>query len=148
MVCHTDNHMMRSSNGNIFRVTGPLCREFIGQRWIPHKKASDAELWCVFFDLRLSKRLVKQSRRWLFETPSHSIWHRCGDTAILKSVWIRKHVFELNGKQDMYLSVPFHCAVARVGYGPLTRFVKLRVAHAPGMPGTFSPPPTSMEIAK
>ena len=25
--------------------------------------------------------------------------------------------------------------------GPLTRYVKLRVAHAPGMPGTFSPPP-------
>ena len=27
------------------------------------------------------------------------------------------------------------------GYGPLTRYVKLRVAHAPGMPRTFSPPP-------
>ena len=27
--------------------------------------------------------------------------------------------------------------------GPLTRYVKLRVAHAPGMPGTFSPPPIS-----
>ena len=27
------------------------------------------------------------------------------------------------------------------GYGPLARYVKLRVAHAPGMPGTFSPPP-------
>ena len=24
--------------------------------------------------------------------------------------------------------------------GPLTRYAKLRVAHAPGMPGTFSPP--------
>ena len=24
--------------------------------------------------------------------------------------------------------------------GPLARYVKLRVAHAPGMPGTFSPP--------
>ena len=24
---------------------------------------------------------------------------------------------------------------------PLARYVKLRVAHAPGMPGTFSPPP-------
>ena len=24
-------------------------------------------------------------------------------------------------------------------------YVKLRVAHAPGMPGTFSPPPTSKE---
>ena len=26
-------------------------------------------------------------------------------------------------------------------YGTLTRYIKLRVAHAPGMPGTFSPPP-------
>ena len=26
-------------------------------------------------------------------------------------------------------------------YGSLARYVKLRVAHAPGMPGTFSPPP-------
>ena len=25
-------------------------------------------------------------------------------------------------------------------HGPLTRYAKLRVAHAPGMPGTFSPP--------
>ena len=32
-------------------------------------------------------------------------------------------------------------------YGPLARYVKLRVAHAPGMPGTFSPPPTSNETA-
>ena len=27
------------------------------------------------------------------------------------------------------------------GHEPLARFLKLRVAHAPGMPGTFSPPP-------
>ena len=26
-------------------------------------------------------------------------------------------------------------------YGPLTRYAKLRVAQAPGMPGTFPPPP-------
>ena len=26
-------------------------------------------------------------------------------------------------------------------HGPLTRHTKLRVVHAPGMPGTFSPPP-------
>ena len=25
-------------------------------------------------------------------------------------------------------------------HGPLSRYIKLRVAHAPGMPGTFSPP--------
>ena len=40
---------MTSSNGNMFRVTGPLCWEFTGHRWIPHTEASDAELWCLFF---------------------------------------------------------------------------------------------------
>ena len=38
--------MMTSSNGNIFRVTGPLCGKFTGHWWIPRIKASDAELWC------------------------------------------------------------------------------------------------------
>ena len=28
---------MTSSNGNIFRVTGHLCKEFTGHRWFPHK---------------------------------------------------------------------------------------------------------------
>ena len=42
---------MTSSNGNIFRATGHLCGEFTGQRWIPHTKASNAEL-CFFSLLR------------------------------------------------------------------------------------------------
>ena len=29
--------------------------------------------------------------------------------------------------------------IDRGHHGPLARYVKLRVAHAPGMPGTFSP---------
>ena len=45
--------MVTSSNGNIFRVTGLLCGEFTGHRWIPHTKASDAELW-YFFYLRVN----------------------------------------------------------------------------------------------
>ena len=32
-------------------------------------------------------------------------------------------------------------------HGPLARYVKLRVAHASGMPGTFSLPPASKETA-
>ena len=32
-------------------------------------------------------------------------------------------------------------------HGPLDRYAKSRVAHAPGMPGTFSPPPTSKKTA-
>ena len=31
----------------------------------------------VFFDLRLNKRLSKQSRRWWFQTPSCSLWRHC-----------------------------------------------------------------------
>ena len=45
-----ENIMMTSSNGNIFRVTGHLCGEFAGPRWIPRTKASD-----IFFDLRPNK---------------------------------------------------------------------------------------------
>ena len=44
-----DPLMMTSSNGNIFSVTGPLCGEFTGHRWIPLTKASDAELWCFLW---------------------------------------------------------------------------------------------------
>ena len=68
--------MMTSSKGNIFRVTGPLRGEFTGPRWIPHTKASDAELWC-FFDLRPNKRLSKQWWGWWFETLSSPLWRHC-----------------------------------------------------------------------
>ena len=47
---HTwNNIMMTSSKGNIFRVTGLLCGEFTGPRWIPRTKASDAGLWCFLW---------------------------------------------------------------------------------------------------
>ena len=69
--------MMTSSNGNIFRITGHLCREFTGPRWIPYTKASDAELWFFFFDLRLYKRFSKQSWGWWFEMLSCPLWHHC-----------------------------------------------------------------------
>ena len=42
---HCSGIMMTSSNGNIFGVTGHLCGEFTGPRWIPRTKASDAERW-------------------------------------------------------------------------------------------------------
>ena len=41
--------MMTSSNGNIFRVTGPLGGEFTGDRWIPRTNASGAELWYILW---------------------------------------------------------------------------------------------------
>ena len=73
---NTEISMMKSSNGNIFRVTGHLCGKFTGPRWIsrtmPVTRSFD-----VFFDLRLNKRLSKQPWGWWFETPAWSLWrHR------------------------------------------------------------------------
>ena len=41
--------MMTSSNGNIFRVTGPLCGEIAGHRWIHRTEASHAKLRCFLW---------------------------------------------------------------------------------------------------
>ena len=40
----------------------------------------------VFFDLRLNKRLSKQSWGWWFETISHPLWRRCN--VIPRDFWI------------------------------------------------------------
>ena len=57
----------------IFSALLALCE---GHRWIPLTKPVTRS--CdVFFDLRLNKQLGKQWRRWLFETPLRSLWHRC-----------------------------------------------------------------------
>ena len=37
----------------------------------------------VFLDLRLNKRLNKQTRRWLFETQSPSLWRHCNATSLI-----------------------------------------------------------------
>ena len=54
--------MMMSSNGNLFRVTDPLCGEFTGHRWIPHTKASDAEFWCFLWSVSWINGWVNNSK--------------------------------------------------------------------------------------
>ena len=73
---HNNQIMMTSSNGNIFRVTGPLCGEFTGPGEFPTQRPVTRS-FDVFFDLRLNKRLNKQSWGWWFETLSRPFWrHR------------------------------------------------------------------------
>ena len=47
----------------------------------------------VSFDLRLNKRLSKQSRRWWFQTPWSSLWRDCNGNSqlqkILRITWIQ-----------------------------------------------------------
>ena len=39
----------------------------------------------VYFDLRLNKRLSKQSWEWWFETPSRSLWRHCNERSTMVS---------------------------------------------------------------
>ena len=69
------NPMMTSSNGNIFRVTGPLCGEFTGPGEFPTQRPLTRS-FDVFFDRRLNKRLSKLPRGWWSETLSCSLWRQ------------------------------------------------------------------------
>ena len=66
-------NMMTSSNGDVSALlaicagNSPVPGEFPAQR--PVTRSFD-----VFFDLRLNKRLSKQSWGWWFETPSRPLW--------------------------------------------------------------------------
>ena len=74
---------MTSSNGNIFRVTGhlsPVPGEFPAQRPVTRS-------FNVFFDLRLDKRLSKQSWGWWFETLSCPLWRHCNAKHAGKRWW-------------------------------------------------------------
>ena len=73
---------MTSSNGNIFRVTGPLCGEFTGPGEFHTQRPVTQSFW-FFFDLRLNKRLSKQPWGWWFETPSWSLWRQCNECDLL-----------------------------------------------------------------
>ena len=67
---------MTSSNGNVFRVTGPLCGEFTGPGEVPAQRPVTRS-FDVFFDLRPNKRLSNQPWGWWFKTLSWSLWRHC-----------------------------------------------------------------------
>ena len=75
--CNTS--MMTSSNGNIFRVTGPLCGEFTGPGEFPTQRPVTRS-FDVYFDLGPNEWLSKQWRRWWFKIPSRSLWRHCNDS--------------------------------------------------------------------
>ena len=81
-----DAFMLTSSNGNIFRVTGPLWGESTGHRWFPSQRPV-ARSFDVFFDSRLNKRLSKHffsRRRWSETTPC-LLWRHCNLLALCAS---------------------------------------------------------------
>ena len=95
-------HMMRSSNGIIFSVTGHLCTkvtgEFPAQR--PVTRGFD-----IFFDLHPYNRLRKHSWGSLCETPSGPLRRHC-----IVWKWVRR-LPETNMTQltDVYMSRQVEC---------------------------------------
>ena len=106
-------------------MQGPLSNEFkfevnIFNAWWPHQMETFSTLLAlcagnspltgespsqrpvtrsfdVFFDLRLNKRLNKQSWGWWFETPSRSLWryrndflrYQLDDSCLSATIWVR-----------------------------------------------------------
>ena len=112
---------MKPSNGNLFRVTGPcagnssVTGEFPSQR--PVTRSFD-----VFFDLRLNKRLSKQSWGWWFQTPSRLLWHHCNANAFIsKALWINV----------AWLIISLHLSTVWYAWcSPITLFYKIKLAFA------------------
>ena len=73
------------------------CREFTGCQWIPSQRPATRS-FAVFFDLRLNKRLSKQSRHRWFETPSRSLWRHFNDIGTDPWFWctLYRHVLLLD----------------------------------------------------
>ena len=84
--------MMTSSNGNIFRVTGPLCGEFTGPGEFPTQRPVTRNV-DVFFDLRLNKRLSKQPWGWWFETPYWLLWRNVDVDKLFSNAYFRDFHF-------------------------------------------------------
>ena len=76
---------MTSLNGNHFRFTGLLCREFTGTGEFPAQRPVTRSFG-DFFDLYLNKRLSKQSWGWWFETPSPPLLRPCNEVELARDI--------------------------------------------------------------
>ena len=135
--------MMTSSNGNIFRVTGPLCGEFTGPGEFPTQRPVTRS-FDVF--LRLNKRLSKQPWGWWFETPSWSLWRQCNEKLVRKRVHVIPSSCSIiiglqwrrNGFDGVSNHQPHRCLLSRLFGRSSKKTSKLRVTGlcAGNSPGT------------
>ena len=105
--------IMTSSNGNIFRITVPLC----GHRWIPLTKGSNTDLWC-FFVVSCSKLLNKHSIDREFQTP----WRRRNDTKIYigvsekhRNICVGRSTFFNNGVMQWFWCLTYVMSACVIG---------------------------------
>ena len=111
-----DSAMMTSSNGNIFRVTGPLCGEFTGHRgalmfslicawtnlWTNNRDAGDLRRHRAQYDATVmaycrwcDTMVMVEPSRWLLMTSWHQFGARSPATATLMHAG--RHTSGVNG---------------------------------------------------
>ena len=113
-------------------------------RWIPRTKGQWEKKLFPFYDV-----IMSNDHRYFIHIPKPWKLKKCimfilcveenGDWWITKSC-IAKCTCRILSLKGL-ISCPRDNFGIPFGDGPLIRYVKLRVAHAPGMPGTFFPPP-------
>ena len=112
---------MTSSNGHIFRVTGPLCRRFTGHRWIPLTKASDAELWCFHWSAPwVNNREAGDLRRHRthYDVIVMEKMHVASNKSIYKVLWVEPSTFSTKSSRwiESFLKAPAYCVVDHFYY--------------------------------
>ena len=98
--------MMTSSNGDIFALLA-ICA---GNSPVPGEFRTKAVTWSfdAFFDLRLNKRLSKQSWGWWFETQPCPLWRHCNVLKCLSGTFCPECV------SKAILSIIFHAIYGAV----------------------------------
>ena len=83
--------------------------------WAPQAESSIlVENWSQYFNLNINGRRSISNRHW-------------------------KHNYSMTFNVVDILEVIWYSSIWNAVHGPLTRYLELQVAHAPGMPGTYSP---------
>ena len=102
-------------------VSSDITLKDMSKRYQTTTKHEQARKWFVYFLGRILQTMA---------TVVTCVWARC-------RLW--NYVIFFNLYITLCMRRTLWCA--KLTHGPLARYVKLWFAHAPGMPGTFSPPP-------
>ena len=127
-----ENHLMTSTNGNIFHVTGPLWGESSGRRWIPLTKAIDAELLCFLWSMaeqtveRTIKTPLSSDGIALIMTPlQHSNTLRSEESGVILQTPLNKFL----GMNSVFLAATKQAAVWMVQSARWPVWLSVRLSH-------------------
>ena len=110
--------------------------------------------WAKFFNMYILNMICVFNK--IVQTNVHNLEKGIEHTTIIVTTTLMPSIFQSSLCNSFEDHIPpdsiYQCLILKWvaetwHHGPLTRYIKLWVAHALGMPGTFSPPLTSKETA-